>query len=65
MSSSEIIALTVFQRELHALKLLRTKLERDALTNEDPQEARLSEEALWDYDLLVKYFESRITELSR
>ena len=64
MSSSEIVALTVFQRELHALKLLKTKLEREALTNEDPLEARLAEEALWDYDTLVKYFEGRIKELS-
>jgi hypothetical protein len=64
LSSSNIVAATVFQRELHALKLLRIKLERDALNNEDPQEARLSEEASWDYDVLIKYFEGRIKELS-
>lgn len=63
MSSTAINAKLIFEKEVFFLKALKNKL--DSVESDDPTDVRLAEEASWDYDLIIKYLESRISDFAK
>ena len=46
------------------LKMHKAVLERTAEHSDDATGGRLAEEASWDADFIIRYFESRIKDLN-
>jgi hypothetical protein len=47
------------------LKLHKAALEKTVMSSEDDTEVRMAEEASWDADFMILYFETRLKELSQ